>query len=190
LAEAGYIAIALDFLSGVGPNGGGTAALGGADGARGEIGRLPSDQITADLDAAYDYVYKLPSCNGNVSVCGFCWGGGQTFRYATNNKKIKAAYAFYGTGPTGAPEIERINCPVYGFYGGNDNRVNATIPQSKELMSAAKKSYDPVVYDGAGHAFMRSGEDPKGPEGDKKARDEAWTRWKDLLKKTATSTTP
>src|SRR5919198_18428 len=31
LAEAGYIAIAPDLLSGMGPNGGGTSALGGSD---------------------------------------------------------------------------------------------------------------------------------------------------------------
>src|SRR5579859_6066294 len=66
LAEAGYIAIAPDLLSGKGPNGGGTAALGGADGARGVIGSLPPDQITADLNAVADYVSKLPACNGKV----------------------------------------------------------------------------------------------------------------------------
>jgi carboxymethylenebutenolidase len=151
---------------------------------------VPKEQITADLNAVADYVTKLPAANGNLSVCGFCWGGTETFRYATNNKNLKAAYVFYGSGPTAAADIARINCPVYGFYGENDNRVNATIPQSKELMSAAKKTYEPVIYDGAGHGFMRSGEDPNGPANDKKAREDGWVRWKDLLKKTATATTP
>jgi len=183
LAEAGYIAIAPDLLSGKGPNGGGTAALGGADGARGVIGSLPPDQITADLNAVADYVSKLPACNGKVVVMGFCWGGGQTFRFATNNKDIKAALAFYGTGPESEDAIARITCPVYGFYGENDNRVDATIPKSTELMKKAGKTYDPVIYSGAGHGFMRAGEAPDANPANKKAREDAWVRVKGILGK-------
>src|SRR4051812_25973806 len=119
LAEAGYIAIAPGLLSGMAPGGGGSAELGGPDGVRGVIGKLPPDQITKDLDAVVDYVAKLPSCNGKVAVMGFCWGGGQSFRFATNNKDVKAAMVFYGTGPEGEGEIAKIKAPVYGFYGGN-----------------------------------------------------------------------
>jgi carboxymethylenebutenolidase len=110
LAEAGYIAIAPDLLSGMGPKGGGTADLGGSDGARKVIVSLPPDQITADLNAVVDYVSKLPACNGKVVVMGFCWGGGQSFRFATNNKELKAALVFYGTGPD-EKGIERIQMP-------------------------------------------------------------------------------
>ena len=184
LAEAGYIAIAPDLLSGAAPGGGGSAELGGGDAVRKAISSLPPDQITADLNAVADYVAKLPACNGKFAVGGFCWGGGQTFRFATNNKNVKAAFAFYGTGPEKEEEIARINCPVYGFYGGNDARVNTTIPKSTELMKKAGKTYEPVTYDGAGHGFMRAGEDPANTnEANKKARDEAWKRLKDLLKK-------
>src|SRR5213082_3415039 len=119
LAEAGYIAIAPDLLSGAAPGGGGTAELGGGDAVRKAISSLPPDQITADLNAAADYVAKLPAANGRVAVCGFCWGGGQAFRFATNNKDIKAAMVFYGTGPESEAEIAKIKAPVYGFYGGN-----------------------------------------------------------------------
>jgi carboxymethylenebutenolidase len=183
LAEAGYIAIAPDLLSGVGPNGGGSDALGGADGVRKVIGSLPADQITADLNAVVGYVSKLPAANGKVAVAGFCWGGGQTFRFATNNPQIKAACAFYGTGPENPADIAKIAAPVYGFYAGNDARVDATIPKSTELMKAAGKTYEPVTYDGAGHGFMRAGEAPDANEANKKARDESWTRLKDILKK-------
>jgi carboxymethylenebutenolidase len=184
LAEAGYIAIAPDLLSGSAPGGGGTAELGGDDAARKAISSLPPDQVTADLNAAVNYVAKLPACNGKVSVGGFCWGGGQTFRFATNNKEIKGAFVFYGTGPDAEKDIARIQCPVYGFYGGNDARVNATIPKSSELMKKAGKTYEPVTYEGAGHGFMRAGEAPDASAANKKAREEAWTRWKELLKKT------
>src|SRR5712664_2499020 len=117
LAEAGYIAIAPDLLSGMGPKGGGSSEFDGTA-VRQAIGNLPADQITADLNAVADYVAKLPACNGKVAVAGFCYGGTQTFRFATNNRNIKAAFAFYGTGPENDDDIARINCPVYGFYGG------------------------------------------------------------------------
>ena len=184
LAEAGYIAIAPDLLSGTAPGGGGTAELGSGEAVRKAYSSLPPDHVTADLNAVVDYVAKLPACNGKVAVGGFCWGGGQTFRLATNNKNIKAAFAFYGTGPDKEEDIARISCPVYGFYGGNDERVNATIPKSSELMKKAGKTYQPVTYEGAGHGFMRAGEDPSDSnDANKKAREEAWKRLKDLLKK-------
>jgi len=187
LAEAGYIAIAPDLLSGLGPNKGGTADLGGDDGARRVIGNLPPDQITADLDAVVDYVAKLPACNGKVAVGGFCWGGGQTFRYATNHKNLKGAFSFYGPVQTDAAALERIQCPVYGFYAENDNRITGSVPSAAEAMKKAGKTYEPEIYKGAGHGFMRDGEDPtsKQPnhEANVKAREDAWKRWKDLLKK-------
>src|SRR5437667_10707454 len=183
LAEAGYIAIAPDLLSGAAPGGGGTAELGGGDAVRKAISSLAPDQVTADLNAAVDYVPKLPAWNCKVAVGGFCWGCGQTFRLATNNRNIKAAFPFYGTGPDKEEDIARINCPVYGFYGGNDERVNATIPKSSDLMKKAGKTYEPVIYEGAGHGFMRAGEAPDASDANKKAHEDAWKRLKDLLKK-------
>ena len=182
LAEAGYIAIAPDLLSGTAPGGGGTAELGGMDAVTKMIGTLPPDQITGDLNAVAEYVSTLPSSNGKIAVAGFCWGGGQSFRYASNNKDVKAAFVFYGTPPS-ADAMAKINCPVYGFYGGNDARVTATVPKATDSMKQAKKTYEPVTYDGAGHGFMRAGEAPDANAGNKKARDDAWVRWKELLKK-------
>jgi carboxymethylenebutenolidase len=181
LAEAGYIAIAPDLLSGAAPGGGGTAELGGGDAVRRAISSLPKDQITADLQAVVAHVRKLPASNGKVAVGGFCWGGSQTFRFATNSKEIGAAFVFYGSGPEESAPHAAIQCPVYGFYGGNDARVNSTIPKSTESMKAAGKTYDPVTYDGAGHGFMRAGEAPDASEANRKAREEAWKRWKEAL---------
>src|ERR1051325_9168188 len=184
-AEAGYIAIAPDLLSGMGPNGGGTKEIGAQEVGR-AIQSLPPEQITKDLDAVAAYVSKLPACNGKVVVAGFCWGGGQTFTYATHNKDIKAALSFYGPMPREEAAIKRIECPVYGFYGENDNRIDSMIPKAEEMMKAAGKKYEPVIYKGAGHGFMRAGEDPtaKGAsaQANKKAREEAWARIKEILR--------
>lgn len=183
LAEAGYIAIAPDLLSGMAPGGGGTKEFGSGDAVRGAIRSLPPDQVTADLNATVDYVARLPAANGKVVVAGFCWGGGQALRFATNNKKIKAAYPFYGAAELDKESVARITAPIYGFYAENDARINNTIPRTEELMKNAGKTYEHETYEGGGHGFMRAGEDPNGNEGNKKAREEAWKRWKELLKK-------
>ncbi len=184
LAQAGYIAIAPDLLSGAGPNGGGSSEFTDRGSVGQAIGKLPPEQITADLNAVADYVAKLPASNGKVAVAGFCWGGGQSFRFATNRPGLAAAFVFYGPGPDSADSVAKIKAPVYGFYGGNDARIGATIPKTQELMKAANKFYEPVNYEGAGHGFMRAGEDPTNTvEANKKAHDEAWTRWLGLLKK-------
>lgn len=183
LAENGYIAIAPDLLSGMGPDGGGTDSLQGGDGARGAIGKLPPDQITADLKAAVAYAKSLPACNGEVVVCGFCWGGGQTFRFATNaGDEIKAGFVFYGGGPTDEADYAKIKVPVYGFYGGNDARINAGIPKSEELAKEAGVKYEPVIYEGAGHGFMRAGEAPDASAENAAGRKAAWERWLGILK--------
>ncbi len=207
LAAAGYLAIAPDLLSGMGPRGEGTS---GFD--RSAVGQairdLPPDQITADLNAVTDYVSKLPAANGKVAVTGYCWGGAQTFRLATNRPGIKAAFVFYGSGPTDKTALARIEAPVFGFYAENDMRINATLPATTEAMKELSKVFEPVIYEGAGHGFMRAGDAPEpappASSGNKetdekaaaefqktlatyranrKARDEAWVRWKAILAK-------
>jgi carboxymethylenebutenolidase len=174
LAESGVIAIAPDLLSG--------QTYADVDGARKAISELPKEQVQADLDATSAYALKLPASSGSLAVCGFCWGGGWVFSYANMNPKLKAAYSFYGTAADEASKVANIPCPIYGFYGENDARVDATIPKGEELMKAAGKKYEPVIYKGAGHGFMREGESPTGTPENKKARDDAWVRWKTLLK--------
>jgi carboxymethylenebutenolidase len=168
---------------GAGPKGGGSSDFAGIDDVRSAISKLPPDQITGDLNAVADYLKALPSANGKLAVAGFCWGGGQSFRFACNRPDLKAACVFYGPPPMDAREIAKIQCPVYGFYGGNDNRISSTIPKTEQLMQAAGKTYEPVKYEGAGHGFMRSGEQPDAEEANKKARDEGWERLKSVLGK-------
>jgi carboxymethylenebutenolidase len=198
LAANGYIAIAPDLLSGLGPKGGGSSEFSGPQDAGKAISGLNPDQVTADLNATADYAKKIPAGNGKIAVAGFCWGGGQSFRFATNRKDLSAAFVFYGPGPA---DVSAITAPVYGFYAGEDARIGATLADTQAAMKAAGKKYDPVTYAGAGHGFMRAGEDPAADaaikatgddEKTKKARDmaiankkansEGWARWLTLLK--------
>lgn len=181
LAEKGYIAIAPDLLSGMGPGGGRSDSFQGGS-AREAVSGLPAVQVTADLNAVCDYGKKLPSANGKLAVAGFCWGGAKTFAFATERSDLSAAFVFYGN-PADASAMSKIKSPVYGFYGGNDNRINATIPDAEKAMKAAGKKYEPVIYEGAGHGFMRAGEQPDGSSDNKKAREEAWKRMLGILGK-------
>ncbi|HJZ83458.1 MAG TPA: dienelactone hydrolase family protein [Pyrinomonadaceae bacterium] len=218
LAEAGYIAIAPDLLSGMGPNGGGTAdvASKGNNAVGQAIRALTPDQLAGDLNAVADYVAKVPGANGKVAVTGYCWGGSTSFFFATRRPSLKAAFVFYGSAPSsnaqGQPyavdkdAIGKIGAPVYGFYAENDMRIDATIPLTTDAMKEIMKAYEPVTYAGAGHGFMRAGEpnatpNPPAPKGDeaadkkaaddyqkglaanRKARDDAWARWKAILAK-------
>jgi carboxymethylenebutenolidase len=178
VAAAGYIAVAPDLLSGMAPNGGRTKDF--PEEVTEAVSKLNPNQVTADLNAAADYGLKLPASNGKLYVAGFCWGGGQSFRFATDRGDLSAAFVFYGP-PPAKDAMTRIKPPVYGFYAGNDVRIDATIPDTIAAMKAAGKSYDPVTYDGAGHGFMRAGEAPDASDANQKARDDAWKRWKSLL---------
>ncbi len=182
LAEAGYVALAPDMLSGTGPGGGNTPEYESVDAATKGIYALKPEQVTADLDAVFEYAKKLPAGNKVVAVGGFCWGGGQSFAYATHNPDIAAACVFYGTAPKDEAVYKEIKTPVYGFYGGKDFRISGEVPNVEKRMKALGKTYEPIVYKDAGHGFMRSGEaatDPDNP--DRKARDEGWERWKKIL---------
>ncbi len=181
VAAAGYIAVAPDLLSGMGPDGGRTSSI-PQDKVTEAVSKLNPDQVTADLNAAADYALKVPASNGKLFVGGFCWGGSQTFRFATNRGDLAAAFVFYG-GPPEKDAMARIKAPVYGFFAGNDARIGAMIPDAITNMKAAGKAFEPVTYDGAGHGFMRAGEAPDASDANKKARTDAWERWKSLLAK-------
>jgi carboxymethylenebutenolidase len=182
LAADGFIAIAPDMLSGYGPNGGGTESLGGQQNVTRTIGQVKDPEVVADLNATRDYLLKLPSCNGKIATIGFCWGGGKSFTYATVQPGLSAAVVYYGVTPARqdrSPEfvpdetaLTKISAAVAGFYGGNDNRISGRVPASAEAMKKLGKTYEPHVYDGAGHGFLRqqSGQDGA----NMKATEEAW----------------
>ena len=182
IAEMGYIAIAPDFLSGTAPNGGGTNDYQNSDDARAGIYNLDPDVINDILNKTVDYSKKIASSNGKVVVIGFCWGGSQSFQFATESSEIEAAIVCYGTGPTDMTSYSNIMSPVYGFYGGNDNRVNATIEASASAMKAAGNPFEQIIYDGAGHGFFRAGENQNATEANRLAREQGIQRLKEILK--------
>jgi len=180
LAGQGFIVVAPDLLTGFGPNNGGSDAFPSMDATTKAVSGLDAAVVNADLDAAADYGKKIPAGNGKIAVVGFCWGGSKSFAFAAHRKDLSAAFVFYGTGPA---DVTTITAPVYGFYAGNDARVGATVPATTDAMKAAGKKYEPVTYDGAGHGFMRAGEDPNNTvPGNKTAREQGFNRLVSLIK--------
>ncbi len=181
LAAEGFVAICPDLLSGMGPDGGGTESFESGDDVRRTIRELSPSQVTSDLDAIQKYARELPSTNEKVAVSGFCWGGGQTFSYAVNSDTIAAGFVFYGRAPS-TQDVPKISAPVYGFYGESDNRINATIDETKAAADAANVTYEPVIYENVGHAFLRRGMGEEANEAQKAATKAAWERWVSILR--------
>jgi carboxymethylenebutenolidase len=157
LAQDGFIAIVPDFLSGKGPNGGGTESLGTEVGKT--IQSLTPADVVARLNAAMEYGKKLPASNGKTGVVGFCWGGARSFGFAAAQPNLDAAVVFDGDAPGSADSSQEttladVKAPVLGLYAGNDARINATLPATQAAMQKLGKSYDVRTYEGAGHGFM------------------------------------
>ena len=126
LAAAGYIAIAPDLLSGMGPGGGGTSAYPDRDAVTKAVSGLPADQVTGDLNAAADYVKTLPSCNGKLVVSGFCWGGAQSFRFACNARRLETPPMFSTDRlPSGSSDVTKYQLPQCMDFlrRQHDNRI-------------------------------------------------------------------
>jgi carboxymethylenebutenolidase len=172
LAKEGFIAIAPDFLSGKGPNGGGSDSLG--DGVGQAIRALQPADTNAILDAVRAYALTIPSSNTKVTTIGFCWGGQTSFRYAISQPDLNAAVSYYGPMPSDAAAYEKAKAPILGLYGGNDNRVNSTIDGAKAELAKRNVPYDPHVFDGAGHGFLRQQAGGEQAPGNMKATEEAW----------------
>ena len=165
----GFIAVAPDLLSGMGPNGGGTDELG--DKATQVIRNLTPQDAMARLDAVRAYAIKLPAANGKSASIGFCWGGSTSFNYAVAQPGLNAAVVYYGTSPSDPAAYTNIKAPVLGLYGGNDNRVTSTVPTAEAEMKKLGKTYEPHVFEGAGHGFLRQ---QAQPDGNMKATEQAW----------------
>jgi carboxymethylenebutenolidase len=172
LAAEGFIAIAPDLLSGKGVDGGGSPSM-DRQGAVAAIRGLERAEVNRRLEAAAAYATGLPAAGDQVGVVGFCWGGSSSFLLAAAWEGLDAAVVYYGSSPA-TETLSAITAPVLGLYGGDDNRVNATIPDARQEMDRLGKTYEVEIYEGAGHGFLRN---QPGQEGaNMRATRAAWPR--------------
>nr|WP_281397121.1 dienelactone hydrolase family protein [Sphingobium boeckii] len=162
IAAMGYIVVAPDFLYGLAPNGKGGSAFPDVRSVFLAHRAKVKDDLgwTADLNAWADYALKLPQASGKLAVVGFAWGGGRAAWFATSRKDISAAFLFYDAFPAAAP-VENVTAPVYGFYAEFDPRVTRSLEATKARMAAAGKRYEPIMYPGSEHMFVRLGDEPR-----------------------------
>lgn len=169
LAADGYIAIAPDLLTGKGELQGDTLPYSVATSA---IRNLKPEDVQRQIEAVGRYGMSLPAAMPKYGVVGFCWGGGTSFAHAvTAPENLGAAVVYYGTSP-GTAQLTSVRAPVLGLYGGNDARVDATIPAADSAMKAMHKVYEPHTFPGAGHGFLRAQPDSAGAN--TRAASEAW----------------
>ncbi len=122
---------------------------------RAAIGKVTPEIGTRILDAVAKYGMALPNALPKYGIVGFCWGGARSFLHATTSPALGASVVYYGSPPT-PEQMRAIKAPVLGLYGGNDARINATIPATDSTMKALGKSYESHIFEGAGHGFLRA----------------------------------
>jgi carboxymethylenebutenolidase len=180
LAREGFIAVVPDLISGMGPGGGGTDSVASRDDVVKLVRALTPEETKKRLDTVRDWAVALPAASGKYATIGFCWGGGQSFLYAASDPAPRGAVVYYGVAPDSLT-LTRIKPPVVGFYGGDDERVDATIDPARKIMEKQHKKYEPHVYAGAGHGFLRAQSQRDGAN--LKAAQQAWPATIAFLKK-------
>jgi carboxymethylenebutenolidase len=153
LAADGFIAIAPDLtLSPKIPVGADTLANQEAVAA---VGKLKPADVQANIDATAKYAMSLPAALHKYGIVGFCWGGTTSFAHAVHSPTLGASVVYYGTSPNAA-DLASVKAPVLGLYGGSDARVVATVAPADSEMKRLHKTYEPHVFEGAGHGFLRA----------------------------------
>ena len=149
LAKAGYVALAVDLLS----RQGGTAAMDSGD-VPGTLGNISPDTFVQDFLAGWRWLKEQSFALGErVGMTGFCFGGGVTWRVATQMAELKAAVPFYGPHPE-VSDVPNIRAAVQAIYGERDTRINAGIPAIEKAMQENGKIYSKIIYPDCDHAFF------------------------------------
>ena len=168
-AREGYVALAIDLLS----REGGTAAH-ERDAVPGLLGDAGPDRHAADFIAGYEYLQTLEFVDGErVGMTGYCFGGGVTWRIATELPDLKAAAPFYGRGPDLA-QVPNIQAAVLGVYAELDERINAGNADLEQALIDAGTTYQMNVYPGVNHAFHND-------TGGRYVEEQATQAWQDTL---------
>ena len=152
LAADGYIAIAPDFLTMKNLPEGPDSVV--APLAVAATRSLNAADVQRQIDAVAQYGMSLPAAQKKYGIVGFCWGGAVAFAHAAHSATVSAAVVYYGSSPPRAA-LQSVRAPVLGLYGGEDNRVNATIPAADSVLRALGRTYVRHIYPGAGHGFLR-----------------------------------
>jgi len=165
--KVGYAGLAVDLLSRVG----GTAQFADESETTTAISELDQDGVISDLRSSVTWLEGQPYVQeGRIGGIGWCWGGGQAWRLATQEPRMRAVVAFYGPNPP-LEDVPNIRAAVLGIYGEEDQRIMTQEPELEEALADAGKTYEMRVFEGANHAFFND----TGQRFDPEAAREAWS---------------
>jgi carboxymethylenebutenolidase len=153
LAKEGFIALALDLSSGLGPGGGNFDSFRFMDDRMRATQKLTRDDVMGRIKAVRDFAAKMPRSNGRTGSVGFCGGGTNSFTLATDVPAHNASVVYYG-GPPPMASLEKTTAPVIGFYGEDDARIFATVEPTRAAMKKLGKAYEAHTYPHATHSFL------------------------------------
>jgi carboxymethylenebutenolidase len=172
-AGIGYSALAIDLLSGQG----GTAKFADPAAATAALSKIPPQEFIANLKSGVDELgRRVP--NKKLAVVGFCMGGGLVWQLlASGAPQLAAAFPFYGPAPDNPDFSGSKDVAVLGFYGEQDQRVNATEPVARAALEKAGMVHQLVTEPNANHAFFND----TGDRYNAPAADDAWRRVQDWL---------
>jgi carboxymethylenebutenolidase len=182
LAKDGFIAIAPDFLSGMGPNKGGSQEL-GSQGSTQAIRNVTDEDKVRILNDVREYALKIPAASGKTATVGFCWGGAASSLFALKQPGLNAAVAYYGGMPADAAAFAAAKTPILGLYAANDTRVNATLDLAKTELAKRSVAYEQHFFEGAGHGFLRQQSGNQNAPNNMKATEQAWPLTLEFIRK-------
>ena len=176
-AQQGYVALAVDLYRGRVTN--------NPDEAHELMRGLPDDRALADMKAAVDYLASRPDVDPkHIGVIGWCMGGGKALSLTVNEPRLVASAINYGALVTDPGAITKINAKILGNFGEADRGIPAEdVKKFGAELTKYGKLGDIKIYPGAGHAFMRSGEQPAAEPANREAQSAAWRRWLELLRR-------
>jgi carboxymethylenebutenolidase len=153
LAVQGFVAVAPDLYSGMGPRGGNYDSFKFPDDAIKAGSRLSDKEAMRRSKAALDYALHLSRANGKSASVGYDTGGTFSFRFAAEAPQLNAAVVFYGMPPEQAA-MAKIKAPVLAFYGEVDPEFASTVEPTTAAMKGLGKSFEVHIEPGASHGFM------------------------------------
>ena len=149
LGKAGYVGLAVDLLS----RQGGTDKIADAAQVPGLLANAPAQQLVQDFKDGVTYLQGQPFVSKDrIGMVGFCFGGGVTWRCATQIPELKAAVPFYGPNPP-LEDVPKINAAVLAMYGALDTRITSGAAAIEAAMQQNNKTFSKIIYPNASHAF-------------------------------------
>jgi carboxymethylenebutenolidase len=136
------------------------------------------EQAISNLQSAVQYLASLPNVNSSrIASFRWCFGGGQSLQLALNSEQnpLAATVIYYGNLVNDTNELSKINWPVLGIFGDQDQSIPVeSVNAFEQALNETGITNEIYIYPGVGHAFAN-------PSGDNYAPAETVDAWEKTL---------